>query len=178
MDRNNKNSKNNAKAKNSGKNSNKSSSRRSTPKVMGFKLDITNVLLLVVVGLVIYFVFFDKNKIKFPRRLKGHSHKKEAFNNQGDVAVAGKTTLVLFHAEWCGYCKRFMPTWKKAKSTLQNNNVVLKDFEADDNADIMKANNVNGYPTLKLFKSDGEVVNYEGDRSLEDLQEFINENKK
>ena len=172
MDRNNK---ANNKAKNNSKNSNKSSAKKSVPSVMGVKLDITNILLLVVVGLVIYFVFFDKNKMKFPK-LHGHRHKKEGFNNHGNVAVSGKSTLVLFHAEWCGYCKRFMPTWKEAKSTLQNNNVVLKDYEADENADIMKANNVSGYPTLKLFKADGEVVNYEGDRSLGDLQRFINEN--
>ena len=71
-----------------------------------------------------------------------------------------------------GYCKRFMPTWNKAKSELQNNNVVLRDFEADENPDIMEENNVSGYPTLKLFKPNGEVVSYEGDRSLSNLADL------
>lgn len=174
MDRNNKVNKN---SKNSGKNSNKST-KNNSKKVMGIKLDVTNILLIVVILLVIYFVFFDNNKMSFPK-LHGHRHKKEGFkNSENNVAVNGKTTLVLFHADWCGYCKRFMPTWNKAKSELQNNNVVLRDFEADENPDIMEENNVSGYPTLKLFKPNGKVVNYEGDRSLSNLGDFINNNSK
>ena len=173
MDRN---SKSNSSSRNNTKKSVRKSVRRNNSKFVGIEMNLTNILLFIVVCLVIYFVFFENNKMTFPR-LGGHRHKNEGFNNSNKIAVAGKSTLVLFHAEWCGYCKRFMPTWKDAKSKLQNDDVVLKEFEADEDSEVMKANNVSGYPTLKLFKSNGEVVNYEGDRTLKDLEKFIKKNK-
>jgi hypothetical protein len=99
MDRNNKNSKNskNSKPANNAKNNKSTSKRQSKP--MKMNLDATNILLGVVIILVLYFVFFDKNH---KLSLYNHRHKKEAFNNKNGVADDGKTTLVLFHAEWCG----------------------------------------------------------------------------
>ena len=38
-------------------------------------------------------------------------------------------------------------------------------FEADADKEVMEENGVSSYPTLKLFKKSGEVVEYEGDRS-------------
>lgn len=35
---------------------------------------------------------------------------------------------------------------------------------------------VSGFPTLKLVKADGEIVNYSGDRSEENLIEFVEAN--
>ena len=117
------------------------------------KMDTTTILLLVVVVIVIYLVFFDGKKMNI--RLFNHRHQQgnEGFNNNS-LAEKGKTVLVLFHAEWCGYCKKFMPTWNKAKSSLQSSDVVLKDYEADTDKEVMKENNVSSYPTLKLFKKD------------------------
>ena len=137
------------------------------------KMDMTTMLLLVVVVIVLYLVFFDG---KIPK-LFNHRHQRrnEGFNNS--LTQADKCVLVLFHADWCGYCKKFMPTWNKAQSTLQSSDVVLKDFEADADKEVMKENGVSSYPTLKMFKKNGEVIEYEGDRSLEDLDRFIKENK-
>ena len=28
--------------------------------------------------------------------------------------------LVLYHADWCGHCKDFMPTWKSLKSHFKS----------------------------------------------------------
>lgn len=138
-------------------------------------MDMTSILLVVIIVLVIYLVFFDD---KMPPRLYKHNHHKqennEGFNNNS-LGESGKCVLVLFHAKWCGYCKKFMPTWEKAKSSLQSDDVVLKEFEADEDSDVMTENNVKSYPTLKLIKKDGGVVEYEGERSMESLESFLTE---
>ena len=35
---------------------------------------------------------------------------------------------------------------------------------------------IQGFPTLKLFRADNKVVDYEGDRSLADLVRFLKKN--
>ena len=34
--------------------------------------------------------------------------------------IEGKKALVLFHADWCGHCKNFMPEWDKISSEVES----------------------------------------------------------
>ena len=52
--------------------------------------------------------------------------------------------------------------------------MVIAELDADMYRELASEYDVHGYPTLKLFQS-GAVVAYEGDRSLENLVEFVNE---
>ena len=141
------------------------------------KMDITSILLIVVVLILLYLVFFDNHK-KTKLQLYNHRHQRrnEGFDNNS-LAKDDKCVLVLFHADWCGYCKKFMPTWNIAKSSLKSSDLEFKDFEADTDKEVMKENEVSSYPTLKLFTKGGDVVEYEGDRTLESLEKFIEDNK-
>lgn len=141
------------------------------------KMDTTSMILIVVVLILLYLVFFDGKKHKVQLYNHRHQRNREGFNNNNSLTEEDKCVLVLFHAEWCGHCKNFMPTWNEAKTSLQSSDVVLKDFEADTNKEVMKENQVSSFPTLKLFKKNGEVVEYEGERTLEALGEFIEKNK-
>ena len=98
----------------------------------------------------------------------------------------GSAWLVEFYAPWCGHCKRFAPTYEKVAETLhaQSKADLAKDPAArtvkvakvDGSADRALASrfNIRGYPTF--FLVDGwDVYEYEGDRTLEDLVDFVTE---
>lgn len=86
-------------------------------------------------------------------------------------------TIVLFHADWCGHCKKLMPDWikfEKAYHGKKGVNVVK--IESDEDKSIMKLHGVNGYPTIKycprgVYNNDG-TVDYGGPRNYMGLAEF------
>lgn len=89
--------------------------------------------------------------------------------------------LLIFYANWCGYCKSAMPAFQKLKNDYDNqkinNNFVSIDLiEGDKNSYLMSKYNVSGFPTILLSKSNGQTLKYHGDRSYEDLVVFLRQN--
>lgn len=104
----------------------------------------------------------------------------EGFTNLAEMKPkAGEITIVLFHAEWCGYCKKFMPTWEKSASALNNtktgNGKLIKfvAVEADANPEVVKQYDVSGYPTIMILKYNGVQETYNGERTMNGLKEFV-----
>lgn len=91
-----------------------------------------------------------------------------------------KDVFAEFYAPWCGHCQRLAPTWDTLGDKYKNSNVVIAQMDATEN-DIPPTApfKVQGFPTLKFRPAGSEEwVDYQGDRSLESLVEFIEANRK
>lgn len=70
------------------------------------------------------------------------------------VINSAETWLVKFYAPWCGHCKSSAPAFSKAAKKLLGV-ARLGVVNCDDHAALAQRFDVNGFPTLKLFKGEG-----------------------
>ena len=73
-----------------------------------------------------------------------------------DIINSNTPTLVDFSAEWCGPCKMMKPILQDLKSKIGDSAKILK-VDVDKNPDIASKLQIQGVPTLILFKK-GEVL--------------------
>ena len=74
----------------------------------------------------------------------------------GKIINDDKPVLVDFHAEWCGPCKMMAPELRKFAQTNKEAVRVLK-VDIDKNQPTASHYNIQGVPTLILFKN-GKVL--------------------
>jgi len=94
------------------------------------------------------------------------------------VNDASKDVLVEFYAPWCGHCKHLAPIYEQLGEALKPiSSVVIAKIDATAN-DVDPRLGIQGFPTLKLFPANNKQapIDYNGDRSLADLQKFIEKN--
>lgn len=109
---------------------------------------------------------------------------KEGFeSNAEDFAenISGKKALVLFYADWCGHCKKFMPEWDEISKEVKDktDSVVLMKVECGDasnnekHEELMKKYSIKGYPTILSFDENGQHTEYKEDRSKNAIMKFL-----
>jgi thioredoxin-like negative regulator of GroEL len=84
--------------------------------------------------------------------------------------------LILYYAPWCPHCTHFKPEWNIIESDSELKNIGVECEAIDCDAKKEKCGNVRGFPTIMLYKSNGQEVEYNGARKKEDVKKFVKEN--
>lgn len=83
-----------------------------------------------------------------------------------------KKVLVDFYAEWCGPCKKMAPYLAKMKEEMKGELVILK-VDADQSQELATQLQIEGLPTLILYKDGKEVWKHLGYISEQDLKKKL-----
>lgn len=100
--------------------------------------------------------------------------------NQHITQLGGSTKdheLYLFKADWCSHCKAFKKNWEELKNSNLKNKVKFITIDADADKKIINEWNIGGYPTV-IFKNGDTAIEYNGDRSVKSINDFLNKNIK
>lgn len=119
---------------------------------------ITATLILTLINTgVLGFLTFDKIKTDIQNRPIVISREYDKGQSFEKAKLTEKPMIVWFYTDWCRYCQKFAPTFKK----VTNKKTIKKEYatayvNAEDpvNEQIVKEYKVEGYPTVYLINKD------------------------
>jgi protein disulfide-isomerase A1 len=83
----------------------------------------------------------------------------------------GAGVFLMYYAPWCGHCKKLIVQWKAlADDLIDEQRIVIAKLDATEND---SPEPIQGFPTVVFYPPSGEKEVYRGERTLEDLKEFV-----
>jgi protein disulfide-isomerase A1 len=89
-----------------------------------------------------------------------------------DFIAQNDLVLVEFYAPWCGHCKKLEPEYDKASKELEGTGAILAKVDATIEKKLGERFEVQGFPTIKLFRS-GKPSPYESGRTAKDIVGYM-----
>jgi len=93
-----------------------------------------------------------------------------------DVLKKSPNITILFYWNMCGHCTALKPTWDKLCNKYKNdNNCSILNVEVSQikNLNAKYKKNVNGFPTISKYKNGEKIGEYNGERTLKDINKFV-----
>jgi thiol-disulfide isomerase/thioredoxin len=88
-------------------------------------------------------------------------------------------TFTMYYADWCPHCKTAKPEMEAlvAKGTMDINGkkCVVRMIQPEQQPEEAKGKPIKGFPTFLLETTDGETVEYKGQRNTAGYLSFLNE---
>ena len=84
--------------------------------------------------------------------------------------------LVWFYADWCGHCNMMKPEWKKLEKRCASDprlNVAKVRDDMKDNIPEQMNQNIQGFPTVRMFNNGKMMSEYSGERNNNAFLEFL-----
>ena len=89
-----------------------------------------------------------------------------------------QNTFTMYYADWCGHCKKAKPDFEQfmAKSPADINGTpcVIRMISPEKQPEEAKRK-LNGFPTFMLDTTDGQTVEYKGERTMDGYLKFLND---
>lgn len=109
-----------------------------------------------------------------------NSNQVDTIDNYDNTSNPDQThEIILYYAMWCGYSKMFLPEWEKfvehSKKNFPHLKVTSLRCEGGDEASCQQKG-VEGYPTVILYSKEGKETLFQGERTLDGLIKFIDQN--